>query len=77
MAIGMRISLFVVGIALVMAWKFLPARATLPAATPDDAASEPDLALAAANASASGSEGSDSPSVTVAPPVTVTLVGGK
>jgi len=76
MAIGMRISLFVVGIALVMAWKFLPARATLPAATPD-AASEPDLALAAANASASGSEGSDSPSVTVAPPVTVTLVAGK
>ena len=65
MAIGMRVSLLVVGIALVMAWKFLPARATLPAATPDDAASEPDFdEVHPSNQPAS---------VAVAPPATATL----
>jgi EmrB/QacA subfamily drug resistance transporter len=38
MAVGMRISVAVIVFAGVVAWKFLPARATVPAASPDEAA---------------------------------------
>ena len=63
MAIGMRVSIVVVAIAFVMAWKFLPARATDHAAAPvegdADAVAEP-----------------IADSVAVAPPATATLSAG-
>jgi EmrB/QacA subfamily drug resistance transporter len=78
MAIGMRISAGVVIFAALMAWKFLPARATLPAATPDEAASsERELETVAANAVSTGSDGAGPASVTVVPPVTVTPAAGE
>jgi hypothetical protein len=63
MAIGMRVSILVVAVAFVMAWKFLPARAT------DDAA-----APVAGDAEAMAEPVADS--VAVAPPATATLSAG-
>jgi MFS family permease len=38
MAIGLRVAVVVIAVAAVMAWRFLPARATTPAATPEEPA---------------------------------------
>ena len=63
MAIGMRVSVVIIAIAFVVAWKFLPARATYPAASPEEATAE----LGAEH---------DADSVAVAPPATATLSAG-
>jgi MFS family permease len=76
MAIGMRISAGVVIFAALMAWKFLPARATLPAHAPDETAS-PEPELEPAYAASTGSAGAGPASVTVVPPVTVTPAAGE
>jgi EmrB/QacA subfamily drug resistance transporter len=63
MAIGLRVSILVVAVAFVMAWKFLPARATDDAAAPVEGDAEAMAELVA-------------DSVAVAPPATATLSAG-
>jgi hypothetical protein len=59
MAIGLRVAVGVIAIAALMAWRFLPARATTPAASPDEVAS--------------GNDSQDA-DVTAAPPAAVPFV---
>jgi hypothetical protein len=59
MAIGLRVAVGVIAVAAVMAWRFLPARATTPAATPDETPADADPAAS---------------NVTAAPPAAVTFV---
>jgi EmrB/QacA subfamily drug resistance transporter len=63
MAIGMRVSVLIIAIAFVVAWKYLPARATNPAASPGERTTDLDSEQ-------------DASSVAVAPPATATLSAG-
>ncbi len=57
MSFGLRISVFVVALAAIVAWKFLPSAAMLPAASPE----ERELALGSTDAAASGNGDATSP----------------
>ncbi len=56
MSFGLRISVFVVALAAIVAWKFLPSSATLPAASPEERA----LVLGSTGDAASGTDETDS-----------------